>query len=130
MEKWTHNGHEFDFDPMDYEDAVRYEAAVKRFQESSDALDEHAPLGESILKGCEIYKAFFDSMFGEGTYKSLFGEKKNIRACDEAFISLVSYVRAAGDAIFDQRVKFMGKYAPRAEADSKQKAARKSRAKG
>ncbi len=119
MGKWLYNNCEFEFDPMDYDDAARYESAVAVYRDSTNSMDEHVSLSENIERGCGFYKTFFDSMFGEGTYNRLFGEKKNIRMCEDAFMSLITYVKKSGDEMFDRRIKFMDKYVPEASEASK-----------
>lgn len=49
---------------------------------------------EFIRKSCGCAFAYFDRLFGEGTYRLMFGDTVNMRMCDSALLALFDAVEA------------------------------------
>lgn len=77
-------GIELDFDVFDAETADDYEKAVKEIQKMAVKKPGDS-LGDTIRKQCNSVFNFFDSLFGDGFHKEIFGEKTNLVECIEAF---------------------------------------------
>ncbi len=78
-----------DVDFNDADDLENFENAVI---EAKKVLDNLNPDGqrasEVIRKGCNAVFQCFDSIFGEGTAKKVFGDKASLKICIEAFSDL------------------------------------------
>lgn len=83
------NGIELDFDIMDADTAEKYEDALKIATSIQNNVQGMNP-GESIRYQCNCIFDIFNTLFGPGTDKKLFGDKANLRICLEAFEALVT----------------------------------------
>jgi len=83
------NDVELEFDLLDADTADSYEEALKLTDNIVDKVKGLAA-GESIRKQCQIIFDVFNTIFGEGTDRKIFGGKTNLRSCLEAFEKLVS----------------------------------------
>lgn len=107
------NGKEFELDIFDADEAERYETAVEKLQSTAKALEgaagtEGVKLSNVIRQQCECIFEFFNTLFGDGTDKLIFGEKTNIYTCmdvSEEFMQDINKQREKVEA----RVK---KYSP------------------
>lgn len=76
---------ELDFDIYDAENAEAYETALKAVTEECAKTVQGEGLADGIRRQCGAVFAFFDSLFGEGFHRELFGDRTNLRDCLEAF---------------------------------------------
>lgn len=84
---------ELDFDVFDADTAELYEEAAK--QASKEAVKKPGEtLAECIRRQCVAVFNFFDTLFGEGFHKEIFGERTNLVECLEAFREFVGLVNA------------------------------------
>jgi len=83
---------EIDFDLMDVDTAAKYEAAVKKMQDSAAKIGTDS-LAQNIAKQCDIIYTFFADIIGEETTAKILGGKRNLKryidAADE-FINAVA----------------------------------------
>lgn len=83
---------EIDFDLMDVDTAAKYEAAVKKMQDSAAKIGTDS-LSQNIAKQCDIIYTFFVDILGDETTAKILGGKRNLKryidVADE-FISAVS----------------------------------------
>lgn len=77
-----------DIDIYDLEVAENYEKALKIVNESSSK-DDSKSLSEGIKFQCNLIFDFFNTVFGEGTDKKIFGDKVNLMICIKAFEEIV-----------------------------------------
>lgn len=77
-----------DIDIYDLEVAENYEKALKIVNESSSK-DDSKSLSEGIKFQCNLIFDFFNTVFGEGTDKKIFGNKVNLMTCIKAFEEIV-----------------------------------------
>lgn len=92
---------ELDFDIFDAEDAEIYEEAAKRAKEEAVKKPGES-LADCIRRQCGAVFNFFDTLFGPGFHRDLFGERTNLVECLEAFrefIGLVNDQRSALDTM-------------------------------
>lgn len=69
----------------------RYLAAMKKVADEANKLRKDISLtpGESIRRQCQTIFECFNSIYGEGTDKKLFGERTNLKECLSAFQQLI-----------------------------------------
>ena len=77
-----------DIDIYDLEVAEKYEKALKIVQESSNK-DGSKSLSDGIRFQCNLIFDFFNTMFGEGADKKVFGNKVNLMTCMKSFEEVV-----------------------------------------
>lgn len=106
------NGVELEnIDIFDVEVVEKYELGLKRIKErSNDSADKS--FSESIRIQCNLVFDFFNTMFGEGTDKKVFGDKVNLVTCLEAFEELVSQVNEQKSEQMKKLDKISNKYSP------------------
>lgn len=96
-----------DLDIYDLEVAERYEKALAKVRELSTK-DNSKSLSEGIKFQCNIIFDFFNTVFGEGTDKDIFGNKVNLMTCMKAFEEIVLKVNEQKKEI----EKLSNKYSP------------------
>lgn len=96
-----------DLDICDLEVAEKYDKAVKGFYEIEK---EAKKLGgiEGIRMLCNSVFNLFNTMFGDGTDKKVFGDRVNIRICMEALEEFMLQVNGQ----VEEFAKFTNKYSP------------------
>lgn len=82
---------EVDFDIYDADTAEVYEGAVQTVLESA-VPKEGESLADGIRRQCNIVFAFFDTLFGDGFHKELFGQRTNMMECLQAFKEFLELV--------------------------------------
>ena len=97
---------EIDFDFFDAEQMERYEKESEIAQKELNSIDiNKMKQSELINKTCETIEKCFDNVFGEGTSKKIFEDKRNFRLCVKAFKDLAKakkeQVNEIGDEIKD-----------------------------
>lgn len=93
----TINGIDLEFSIFDADCVERYENAIKKMQEQAVDLPDNSTASEAIRRECEIYIAFFDEVFGEGTSYSIFNGRTNIASCHDAFYQVIEQIEAEGE---------------------------------
>jgi hypothetical protein len=99
-----------DIDIMDADTAEKYEEAIKKVQKESQESNELKDLNLSdvIRKQCNMVFDCFNSIFGEGTDKKVFGYKVNLITCLKAFEELIEYANEQKKEL----EKLTSKYSP------------------
>lgn len=104
-----------DIDIMDLEVAEKYETALKNVENMGDRI-KGMTVVESIKTQCNAVFDVFNTLFGEGTDKKVFGDRVNLLICLKAFEELVTLMNAGNPEI----EKLANKYSPnRAQRRSK-----------
>lgn len=94
---------EIEFDFFDAEQMERYEKEAEIAQKELNSLDiNKMKQSEFINKTCETIKKCFDNVFGEGTSKKIFEDKRNFRLCVKAFKDLVKAKKEQVNEIDDE----------------------------
>lgn len=102
------------YDIFDVAQAERYEKVLE--EASKPIKSEGLKTSAIIRKECEKVFDVFNSLFGEGTDKKVFGDRVNIRVCIEVFASLVEQINSQKEEVD----KLTAKYSPnRAQRRSK-----------
>ena len=82
---------EVDFDIYDADTAEVYEGAMQTVLESA-VPKEGESLADGIRRQCNTVFAFFDTLFGDGFHKELFGQRTNMMECLQAFKEFLELV--------------------------------------
>jgi len=96
-----------DIDILDLEVAEKYEKMLEQVKGISKKA-EGMGLAESIRTQCNCIFEVFNTLFGEGTDKKVFGNKVNLMTCLKAFEELVTQMNAKNSEI----EKLANKYSP------------------
>lgn len=104
LETWTYNEIELEADFEDVEFLEKYSQAMNRLSKRSKEMPKDGKDIDRIKNLCSCYHDFFDDAFGIGTAQDLFGNKLNLRRCEEAFISLVHQNEAVSQEIAKRRM--------------------------
>ena len=82
---------ELEFDIYDADTAELYEGAVQTVLDNAVAKDGES-LADGIRRQCNTVFAFFDTLFGDGFHKELFGQRTNMMECLQAFKEFLELV--------------------------------------
>jgi hypothetical protein len=92
---------ELEYDIFDADTAEAYEQAARQVgQDAAKVAGEG--LADNIRRQCKAVFTFFDTLFGEGFHRELFGERTNLMECLSAFrefTKLINEQRGALDAL-------------------------------
>ena len=102
------NGVELEnLDIYDIEVAEKYEKAIEEVREKCNDVEDKS-LSETIKLHCNLIFNLFNTMFGEGTDKKVFGNKVNLLVCLKSFEELILQVDEQKKSI----EKISNKYSP------------------
>lgn len=94
---------EIEFDFFDAEQMERYEKESEIAQKELNSIDVNKmKMSEFINKTCTAIEKCFDNVFGEGTSKKIFEDKRNFRLCVKAFKDLVKAKKEQVNEIDDE----------------------------
>ena len=80
----------------------KYEAANDTIVQKMNAINtEEVRRSEAVRIQCEAVFDFFDTVFGEGTAKTVFGEQVNLKTCIDAYGAAVNGVNALDSKLAD-----------------------------
>lgn len=82
---------ELELDLFDAEIAGKYEKALKILDEKQSNKKITLGLEETIRQECKMVFDFFNTIWGPGTDKKVFGNKANFRECEKAFKQVIDY---------------------------------------
>ena len=81
---------EIEFDFYDAEQMQKFDIGSNEIIEGINAINlEKMKQSEFITKFCSIVEEGFDKIFGDGTSKRIFKQKRNFKLCVQAFRDLV-----------------------------------------
>jgi len=87
-----------DIDILDLEEAEKWEKALERVEGIAKTM-EGMKISESIRTQCNAIFDVFNTIFGEGTDKKVFGDKVNLLTCLKAFEELVTHMSAKNSEV-------------------------------
>lgn len=96
-----------DIDIYDLEVAEKYDKVLEDLK-GIEEKNKNMSMTDVIKTQCEAVFNVFNTMFGEGTDKKIFGNKVNLRICLKAFEELVSQINEQKA----EMEKLMSKYSP------------------
>lgn len=114
MSKISINGVDLEIDLLDADTAERMEAAFEHVADRVTEIeaDKSIRLSQAIRAMCREIFSCFNSLFGEGTDKRVFGDQVNLEQCMMAFAELS---RQAPEQSTVRMTNLMAKYAPNRE---------------
>lgn len=96
-----------DIDILDLEIAEKWELALERIEGIAETT-EGMKISETIKTQCNAIFEVFNTLFGEGTDKKIFGDRVNLMICLKVFEELVTQVKSQGTEV----EKMASKYSP------------------
>jgi len=96
-----------DIDILDADEAEKFENAIESVQEIENKL-EGLKQSETIRIMCTAIFDVFNTLFGEGTDRKVFGDRVNLMICLKAFEELITQVKSKNEEI----EKMASKYSP------------------
>lgn len=88
MSQWKFNNAELEADFTDAGFMEKFENAYLAMEEDIKHVQKTGKQSEIIRSHCDVFFKFFDSVFGAGSSKKLFGDKVSIDLCVKASESL------------------------------------------
>ena len=85
-------GKEFEMDVFEAGTAEKLENGLKKVQAACAPAQEAQNASDIIRAQCAAVFELFDSLFGEGTSKDVFGEKVSLTAALDAFDALIAEI--------------------------------------
>lgn len=87
-----------DIDILDLEVAEKWEQALERIEGVAKSI-EGVKISETIRIQCNAVFEVFNTLFGEGTDKKIFGDRVNLMMCLKAFEELVTHMSAKNSEV-------------------------------
>lgn len=114
MAKFKFGKFETEIDATDVDFMEKYETEVKKYTDSAVKISENPPETDSagLKLLCGIFFTFFDAMFGEDARQKMFGEKRSLKLCFEAFGALSDCIKN-DDSALKTANRFIGNRAQR-----------------
>lgn len=108
---WSYNGVELELDLQDVAVIERYEAAFAAMAQAEQSIPK-AGAGSEILRAyCLLFVDLFNTLFGlDDAADRLFGGRLSATLCEDAYTSLLDFVRAQKDQAAGRRNAIVQKY--------------------
>lgn len=81
-----------DIDLLDADVMEDVEIATENVVKDIEEVKKTESYSEAIRKQCIAIFEYFNTIFGEGTDKEIFGDKTNLRECLNAFKEFLAYI--------------------------------------
>lgn len=126
---WEINGISLPLDLEDVEVMERYEKAFDTMADAEKTIRIDGRASGRIRAYCMLYRNLFDNLFGAGTADKIFAGKPMSAAMhEEAYASLLDFVKAQTAAATERRNTLLKKYQPnRAQKRAAEKKIRKTK---
>ena len=99
MSLYKFGNFEIEFDPTDVAFVEKYELAVTEYQNSINTISKDGTTSEVMMRICNIFYAVFDSLFGKGSSKKIFGKTNSVDLCVKAFKQLATAMNDYGKTL-------------------------------
>ena len=99
--------------PVDMSDAdfvEAYENALDTLGEAEKNLMKTGKTSGIIRQYCQVFRTFFDDIYGEGTAEMLYGDKYNARLCEDSYDAFLSCCLKDKEESETHRMQIVGKY--------------------
>lgn len=106
MSQWKFGSFETEVDFTDADFLDRLEVAKEKMYEAREKVTKVWRNSDIIRAQCSCFFVFFDTLFGEGTHKSMFDGKTSLKACIEASESLHRFELSEADNISNRYNKY------------------------
>lgn len=122
---WNINGNEFFIDMGDVSAQQRFEKALENLKKNEKVLPKTGLNSERTLAFCNMFRAFFDDIFGEGASQKIFGDVNNARIMTETYEQFLEFVQKQGELFQQTNNRVLNRFSPnraqrRAQAKGKQ----------
>lgn len=115
---------ETEIDTSDFDFMQTFEARCMETAAEVGKVSQEGKRSETIKAISDIYFAFFDALFGEGTSERLFNGRVNMRLCDQAMSALGDAIIEDQKAYSDETMAIVSKYAGNRQTRRAKKAAK------
>lgn len=110
---WEINGVSLPLDLEDAEVMERYETAFDAMADEEKTIRIDGRASGRIRAYCMLYRNLFDKLFGDGTSDRIFAGKPMSAALhEEAYASLLDFVKTQTAAAVERRNAILNKYQP------------------
>lgn len=109
---WSINGIEFELDMSDVSAQERYEKALENLGKNDKNLSKTGRNSERTLAYCNMFRAFFDDIFGEGASQKIFGDVNNARIMTETYEQFLEFVTKQGELFTQTRDRVLNRFSP------------------
>lgn len=94
MAKFKFGKFETEIDGTDVDFTEEYDAALTVYRETVGALEQNPPAAKSeqLAALCNVFFVFFDSLFGDDTHEKMFGQRRSVAVCADAFMKLTDCI--------------------------------------
>lgn len=99
MSKFTFGKYETEIDVTDVAFVEKYEDVADQYNKDIKNVPKDGKVSEQMRAMCEVFFTAFDSLFGEGTSKKMFGDKLSVDLCVQAFKQLVELMKDYSNTI-------------------------------
>lgn len=89
MTKYVFGNFETEFDPTDVAFVQKYEDAAEKYSSKIQSVPRDGKASQIIMNICTVFYDVFDSLFGAGTSKKMFGDTNSVGLCTKAFKMLI-----------------------------------------
>ncbi len=112
---WKFNGFEVEFDVTDVDNSEKYEKTFEIMGEKEKGLPTTGKHSEILKAQFEWIAETFDRLFGEGSSKKIFGERKSVALGLEAYESFLAFIRGQKTSMQDTKQRISSSYSNRAQ---------------
>jgi hypothetical protein len=113
MSKITIKDTELDLDIYDADENERVLSAIQKAQKALTAIDGgDDDTSDGIRDACHAVFECFNTIFGDGTDRKIFGNKCNLRDAMRAIFQLCDAVKVQRDEFEAETQQFTAKYSP------------------
>lgn len=120
---WSINGFAFELDMSDVAVQERYEKAFETLGKTEKNLPKTGPNSSRTLAYCNMFRALYDDIFGEGTSQKIFGDVNNARVMTETYEQFLEFVQNQGEQLHQTKNRVLDRFSPN-------RAQRRAQAKG
>lgn len=115
MSLWKWNNVELEIDMEDADFLEKYEKAFDVMGLQEEKLQKTGSQSAIVKEYCNMFYRLFDDIFGEGTGDKLFDGKKNVRACEECYMSFIAECKKGVLEANKRKNAMMNKFKPNRE---------------
>lgn len=112
MSLWKWNDVELEIDMEDYDFLQKYEKAFDAMGIQEEKIQKIGKRSEIMKEYCDMFYRLFDDIFGDGTGEKLFKGKRNVRTCEECYVSFITECKAEVLEANKRKNTMMGKFKP------------------
>lgn len=109
---WHINGIELELDMGDVAVQERYEKAFAALAENEKNLPKAGLNSERTLAYCNMFRALYDDIFGDGTSQKIFGNTNNARIMTEVYEQFLEFIQNQGEQLNHTKNRVLDRFSP------------------